>query len=75
MWIESKSSFGDPKTHAEYTREQYHSYVNRFGPGLVIYWCGFVDELQHSPENQIGSSIVYLTDTPPEDICSMVDLV
>jgi len=75
MWIESKAGFGDPKTHQECTREQYHSYVNRFGPGLVIYWSGFIDELQHSPENQIGNSIVYLADAPPEDICSMVDLV
>lgn len=26
--------------------EQFQKYVNRYGPGLVIYWFGYVQELQ-----------------------------
>ena len=43
-WIDSKAQFGDPETHAE-NIEQLWCYHNRFGPGMVIYWFGFVETL------------------------------
>ena len=44
-WIDSKASFSDPLVHVEKGVEQFQGYVNRFGPGMVIYWHGIVDEL------------------------------
>ncbi|PRW59002.1 NAD(P)-binding [Chlorella sorokiniana] len=44
-WIDSKATFGDDKLHRQQTADQYERYVNRFGPGLVIYWHGYLADL------------------------------
>ncbi|CAB4068219.1 Uncharacterized protein C15orf41,Uncharacterized protein C15orf41 homolog [Lepeophtheirus salmonis] len=62
-WIESKALFGDKKSHKGYLDDQLWSYWNRFGPGLVIYWFGFIDEL-----NDLETGKILLSDSFPENI-------
>ncbi|GFY66828.1 protein C15orf41 homolog [Trichonephila inaurata madagascariensis] len=65
-WIESKASFGDVERHREYLRDQYWSYCNRFGPGLVIYWNGYIDELNNYKEQGI-----VISDSVPTEVSFM----
>ncbi len=53
-WIESKALFSDGPTHQTYLREQYWPYYNRFGPGLVIYWFGFLEEINSERDKEKG---------------------
>jgi len=65
-WIESKASFGDEESHATFLNEQYWSYTNRFGSGMVIYWFGFIDELDNNKNRGI---ILY--DKLPDEITTL----
>jgi len=49
-WIESKALFGDRESHEGYLRDQFWSYWNRFGSGLVIYWFGYIKQLDSNRE-------------------------
>ena len=44
MWIDSKATFADAKAHHKLLRDQYSGYINRFGPGAVIYWHSYLGE-------------------------------
>ena len=44
-WIDSKAMFGDKRTHQQDIAAQLAGYVNRYGPGMVIYWFDFVETL------------------------------
>ncbi|XP_017010884.2 CDAN1-interacting nuclease 1 [Drosophila takahashii] len=64
-WIESKANFGDTKGHKFNIQQQLHSYCNRFGPGIIIYWFGYHEETPSLPDNSIG--ITVLADFPAKD--------
>jgi len=46
--------------HRQQTAEQYERYVNRFGPGLVIYWHGYIADL-----NQVRGELKQSVDGAP----------
>lgn len=66
-WIESKALFGDQENHMEYMKNQYSSYWNRFGPGLVIYWFGYLETIVQPSEKRfivrdsLPTNVVHLT--------------
>ncbi|XP_016975285.1 CDAN1-interacting nuclease 1 [Drosophila rhopaloa] len=64
-WIESKANFGDTKGHKFNIQQQLHSYCNRFGPGIIIYWFGYHEETPMMPDNNIG--ITVLADFPAKE--------
>jgi hypothetical protein len=52
-WIDSKASFCDPLVHVERGATQFQGYVNRFGPGMVVYWLGVIDEVAEDSETDV----------------------
>nr|CAG4649525.1 EOG090X0A0V [Scapholeberis mucronata]SVE93757.1 EOG090X0A0V [Scapholeberis mucronata] len=66
-WIESKALFGDEDAHRGYLKDQLYSYWNRFGPGLVIYWFGFVEDLEKIHQNRI----ILIRDELPKNMVVM----
>jgi len=65
-WIESKASFGDMISHGQNYEDQFKCYVNRFGPGLVIYWFGYLNV--HADRNAEPS--ILLSDHFPTNFIS-----
>lgn len=45
-WIESKASFGDMIEVNKNAKKQLVPYTDLFGDGMVVYWFGFVDEIE-----------------------------
>jgi hypothetical protein len=57
-WIDSKAMFGDVHTHVNDNKDQIQGYVNRYGPGMVIYWFGFMPSISNAyPDVYVTSEI------------------
>ena len=54
-WIESKATFGDNTEFRGNSSKQLIPYTKLFGPGIVVYWLGRLNDLQCPPD-------VYVTD-------------
>lgn len=45
-WVESKASFGDNTEFRFNSRKQLIPYTKIFGPGVVVYWTGCLEDLE-----------------------------
>ena len=68
-WIDSKATFGDPASHADYHANQFTGYLNRYDAGLVIYWFGFDESVDDDPR------VLLLEQFPPSDCELMTHVV
>ena len=50
-WIESKAVFADETEHNRYQKKQLGFYEDLFGPGMVVYWYGYLDTI--TPNNYL----------------------
>jgi hypothetical protein len=51
FWIESKANFGDRIEVSKNIKRQLKPYTELFGPGMVVYWFGLVENLQGKRED------------------------
>mmetsp|Transcript_4399 Transcript_4399/g.8689 ORF Transcript_4399/g.8689 Transcript_4399/m.8689 type:complete len:88 (-) Transcript_4399:479-742(-) len=65
-WIDSKAKFGDPSSMDKDYESQVASYSSRFGPGLVIYWFDYVEDL--IPNKMMNDRDVLVLRELPTDV-------
>lgn len=65
-WIDSKAMYGSRETYLSEVLPQVTRYVNRFGPGCVVFWWGFDAGIRALPSAR-HDDVVLLDDFPPRD--------
>lgn len=68
FWIDSKAKFGDEFTMTKDYAASLRSYVGRFGPGMVIYWFGFIEDC---PSPLMQDTDVVIVDKFPKFLQSL----
>ncbi len=72
-WIESKATFGDNAEFRFNARKQLVPYTELFGPGMVVYWFGHLDDLE-MPEGVHISDISILEQLLVEKECTLQEI-
>lgn len=74
-WIDSKASFCDEQTHKENYENQFKFYLNRFGPGMVIYSYGYVRDVDKMACNfnagGTNKRVIYVCEKFPVDYVTL----
>jgi len=64
-WIESKATFGDPYEIKRHIKKQLEPYTDLFGDGMVVYWFGFVDDVELSVPEGVTVVDAHFFESPP----------
>ncbi|MEE8167277.1 MAG: TPD domain-containing protein [Candidatus Hydrothermarchaeales archaeon] len=67
-WAESKASFGDEELHRYYLDKQFAQCLETLGPGLVVYWYGFVDTITKLESRIMVKNFRFFKDLGVEDL-------
>lgn len=57
-WIDSKAKFADEYTLTKDYNDSVASYVGRFGPGMVVYWFGVIEDCESPMIRDAGVLVV-----------------
>ncbi len=71
-WIESKAIFGDQKEIRRHIKKQLAPYTELFGPGIVIYWFGYLNDIQ-PPKDVFFVDYNFVKNFRPKTVPSKVD--
>eukprot|EP00056_Hartaetosiga_gracilis_P001053 m.41970 g.41970 ORF g.41970 m.41970 type:complete len:359 (+) comp10478_c0_seq1:168-1244(+) len=70
-WIDSKFKFGSPMWY-EKDNSQFQRYIRQIGPGLVVYWRGFVANGPEEPIlNMLSTKGLFVSGSIPEDLTQL----
>ena len=64
-WIESKATFGDPYEIKRHIKKQLEPYTELFGDGMVVYWFGYVDDVDLPLPEGVNVVDANFFETPP----------
>lgn len=65
-WIDSKAMYGTRETYLTEVLPQVTRYVNRFGPGCIVFWYGFCPSIRELPATHTHH-VALLDDFPPRE--------
>lgn len=64
-WIESKATFGDPYEVKRHVKKQLVPYSDLFGDGIVVYWFGYVQDVELPIPEGVTVTDAHYFESPP----------